>query len=65
MIIREIIEHNGKEYKKTYTNNSETMLRQIGTNKCYISAIDVIDSTNEYEEIPRPKRETKSNKQYL
>ena len=36
------------------------MLRQVGTNKCYISAIDLVDSSNEYEEIERPKKETKN-----
>lgn len=60
MIIREIIKHNGREFRKTYTNSELTMLRQVGTNKCYISAIDLVDSSNEYEEIERPKKETKN-----
>lgn len=60
MIIREIIKHNGREFRKTYTNSELTMLRQVGTNKCYVSAVDLVDSSNEYEEIERPKKETKN-----
>lgn len=57
MIIIEIITHNGKEFKRTYTNNEKMMLHKIGTEEYYSEAVDMIDSTFEYEEVLIPETE--------
>lgn len=57
MIITEIITHNGREFKRTYTTNDKMMLHKVGTDEYYGEAVDVIDSTFEYEEVPIPEEE--------
>lgn len=57
MIVIEIITHNGKEFKRTYTNNEKMMLHKIGTEEYYGEAVDMIDSTFEYEEVLIPETE--------
>ena len=56
MIIIEKFTHNGKEYKRAHSSNSKMRLHKIGTNEYYTTAVDVIDSTNEYEEVAKPER---------
>lgn len=54
MIITEIITHNGREFKRTYTDSDKTMLHKIGTDEYYGEAIDAINSNFTYEEVPIP-----------
>ena len=56
MVIIEKITINGKEFKRIYTNNDKMRLHKIGTNEYYTTAVDVIDSTFEYEEVVKPER---------
>lgn len=55
MIVIEKFTHNGRKFKRTYTDSDNTMLRKKGTNTYYDSAVDNIDSKNEYEEVPIPE----------
>ena len=55
MIIIERITHNGREFKRTYSNDEKMMLHKIGTDEYYGEAVDIIDSNFEYEEVPIPK----------
>lgn len=57
MIIKERITHNGVEYIKTYTTSENMMLQKVGTEEYYSEAIDVIDSKNEYVEVPVEEEE--------
>ena len=57
MIIKERITHNGVEYIRTYTTSENMMLQKIGTEEYYSEAIDVIDSKNEYVEVPIPEED--------
>lgn len=57
MIVIEIITHNGREFKRISTNNEKMMLHKIGTEEYYSEAVDVIDSTFEYEEVLIPETE--------
>ena len=52
MILIEKFTHNGREFRKTYTDSEQTMLRKKGTNIHYNVAVDAIDSKNEYDEVP-------------
>lgn len=61
MILIEIITHNGREFKRTYTTDENMMLHKIGTEEYYGEAVDVIDSKFEYEEVPIPKEEIESD----
>ena len=61
MIVIEIITHNGSEFKRTYTTDERMMLHKIGTEEYYGEAIDAIDSTFEYEEVPIPEEELGNN----
>jgi hypothetical protein len=61
MIITEIITHNGREFKRTYTTNDKMMLHKVGTDEYYAEAVDVIDSNFTYEEVPIPKEEIESD----
>lgn len=61
MIVIEIITHNGREFKRTYTNNDKMMLHKIGTEEYYGEAVDVIDSTFEYEEVLIPNDENEES----
>lgn len=56
MVIIEKITINGKEFKRIYSNNDKMRLHKIGTNEYYTTAVDVIDSTFEYEEVSKPER---------
>lgn len=58
MIITEIIKHNGREFKRTYTTDENMMLHKVGTDEYYGEAVDVIDSNFTYEEVPIPKDES-------
>lgn len=58
MIITEIITHNGREFKRTYTTDENMMLHKVGTDEYYGEAVDVIDSNFTYEEVPIPKDES-------
>ena len=60
MIITEIITHNGREFKRTYTTNEKMMLHKVGTDEYYGEAIDVVDSNFTYEEVPIPEEDEKS-----
>lgn len=55
MIITEIITHNGREFKRTYTTTEGMMLHKVGTDEYYGEAVDVIDSNFTYEEVPIPE----------
>ena len=55
MIITEIITHNGREFKRTYTTTEGMMLHKVGTDEYYGEAVDVIDSDFTYEEVPIPE----------
>ena len=57
MIITEIITHNGREFKRTYTTNDQMMLHKVGTDEYYGEAVDVIDSNFTYEEVPIPEED--------
>ena len=57
MIVIEKITHNGRELKRISTNNEKMMLHKIGTEEYYSEAVDVIDSTFEYEEVLIPETE--------
>jgi hypothetical protein len=57
MIITEIITHNGRKFKRTYTTDDKMMLHKVGTDEYYGEAIDVIDSNFTYEEVPIPEEE--------
>lgn len=61
MIIIEIITHNGREFKRVYTNNDKMMLHKIGTDEYYSEAVDMIDSNFEYEEVPIPNDENEED----
>lgn len=61
MIITEIIKHNGREFRRTYTTNENMILHKKGTNEYYEEAVDVISSNFEYEEVERPKEENGEN----
>lgn len=56
MVIIEKITINSKEFKRIYSNNDKMRLHKIGTNEYYTTAVDVIDSTFEYEEVVKPER---------
>ena len=43
---------NGKEYKKTYSDNNK-YIQKKGTERIYSEAIDKLTSTAEYEETDR------------
>lgn len=49
MILIETIKINDKEYKKTYSD-SGYLIRKIGTDEIYDEAIDLLNTTFEYEE---------------
>jgi hypothetical protein len=55
MIITEIIKHNGREFKRTYTTDENMMLHKVGTDEYYGEAVDAIDSNFTYEEVPIPE----------
>lgn len=57
MIITEIIKHNGREFKRTYTTDENMMLHKVGTDEYYGEAVDVIDSNFTYEEVPIPEED--------
>lgn len=57
MIITEIITHNGREFKRTYTTTEGMMLHKVGTDEYYGEAVDVIDSNFTYEEVPIPEED--------
>lgn len=57
MIVIEKFTHNGREFKRTYSNNDKMMLHKIGTDEYYGEAVDMIESTFEYEEVPIPEDE--------
>lgn len=57
MIVIEKFTHNGRELKRTYSNNDKMMLHKIGTDEYYGEAVDLIESTFEYEEVPIPEDE--------
>lgn len=57
MIITEIITHNGREFKRTYTTTEGMMLHKVGTEEYYGEAVDVIDSNFTYEEVPIPEED--------
>ena len=60
MILIEIITHNGREFKRTYTTDENMMLHKIGTDEYYGEAVDVIDSNFTYEEVPIPEEDEKT-----
>lgn len=60
MIITEIITHNGREFKRTYTTTEGMMLHKVGTDEYYGEAVDVIDSNFTYEEVPIPEEDEKT-----
>lgn len=60
MIITEIIKHNGREFKRTYTTDEKMMLHKVGTEEYYGEAVDVIDSNFTYEEVPIPEEDEKT-----
>lgn len=60
MIITEIIKHNGREFKRTYTTTEGMMLHKVGTDEYYGEAVDVIDSNFTYEEVPIPEEDEKT-----
>lgn len=49
MIITEMININGQEFRKTYSN-SNYMIRKVGTDKMYCEAIDILTADYTYEE---------------
>ena len=57
MILTEIITHNGREIKRTYTTDSNMMLHKVGTEEYYGEAVDIIDSNFTYEEVPIPEED--------
>lgn len=57
MIKTEIFSHNGRRLKRTYTDDDKMMLHKIGTEEYYGEAVDMIDSSFEYEEVPIPETE--------
>ena len=65
MILIEKFTHNGKEFRKTSTDSELTMLRKKGTNIHYNVAVDVIDSKNEYDEVPLTAEEIERRKKRL
>ena len=58
MIVEEIINYNGKSFKKSFSNNKK-FIKKVGTNEEYIEAIDVIPSLFKYEETDKEILELK------
>lgn len=49
MIVKEIIELNGKQFQKHYSDKG-LIIRKVGTQEEYSEAIDLVDKTWKYEE---------------
>lgn len=48
MLTTEIIELNGKKFKRTYSDTYK--IRKIGTNEIYDEAVDILSVNYQYEE---------------
>ena len=49
MIVTELVRFGRREFKRTYSDE-DYLIRKIGTDEIYSEAVDVLNSSYEYEE---------------